>query len=668
MSIDLSVKSCQLCVPIVGPFHSAIEAQMTAALEYADVFELRLDCWQIVEKDFLDHLRRAFASIPMIFTLRKESQGGKFKGSESERLALLTSLLELQPEFVDLEADIPLDQIAQLQALFPHIQWIISWHDFKQTPQNLKQLFAKLSAIPAQYYKLVTYANSNADAMRMLHLAKIANAKQSILCALCMGEFGKSTRILSPLVGNPFVFAAIEEGLESAPGQLSAHALLQHFRHLSQGSLPSNYLTSKAFISRSSLSGEINIPSSKSHSIRAILLGAMVSGTSSIYNALVSPDIDQAIQAACQLGATIEAKDEALLIQGVAGQPCASLDVIDAGNSGQVLRFAAALAAIGHHPTYLTGDHSLRTNRPIQPLLMGLEGLGVEAEAIFQNGYAPIYVKGPIQPGKTELSGEDSQPVSALLMAAAFVEGTSIIKVCHPGEKPWVGLTLAWLDRLQVPYVNEKFESFEVMGRQTHKSFTYTVPGDFSSAAFPLVAALITQSELTLNNLDINDIQGDKAIISILQQMGAQIEVNQRSLYVKKGGVLQGCTIDVNALIDAIPILAVVGCFAKGETRLINGAIARCKESNRIECMASELQKMGAMIEATEEGLIIQYSLLKGAHVHSYRDHRLALSLMVAGLAADGETIVEGVDCIDKSYATFIEDFQQMGAKIKLEL
>jgi 3-dehydroquinate dehydratase/shikimate dehydrogenase len=420
-------------------------------------------------------------------------------------------------------------------------------------------------------------------------------------------------------------------------------------------------------IQRSRVQGTISIPSSKSHSIRAILLGSLAHGKSIVRNPLFSPDVNYAIRAARQLGAVILEQEGYLEIEGLAGQPQTPDNVIEAGNSGQVLRFVGAFAALNKGYTVITGDHSIRFNRPVTPLLNGIKGLGGFAESTRQNGQAPIIIKGPIYPGRTILSGEDSQPVSALLMASAFLDGETEIHVLNPGEKPWIQLTLSWLDRLGVDYENHEFERFIVRGKRECSPFDFNIPGDFSSAIFPITAALLTKSNLVIENIEMDDVQGDKAIIFLLQQMGANIEIDSSSkrLFVKTGGTLVGRVIDINDFIDGIPILAVIGCFAEGETVIINGSIARRKECDRIACISSELKKMGADIIETQDGLQIRKSILKGASVNSHHDHRMALSLIVAGLAAHGETIVEEVDCIEKSYPSFIADMQKLGASIR---
>ena len=152
-----------------------------------------------------------------------------------------------------------------------------------------------------------------------------------------------------------------------------------------------------------------------------------------------------------------------------------------------------------------------------------------------------------------------------MIIAAAFLDGITEIKVKNPGEKPWVNLTLSWLDRFDIQYENDNFENIIITGKPIIEGFEYTVPGDFSSIAYPIVAALITKSAITINNIDMQDAQGDKMIIDSLTKMGADIRVDDRTLVIMPSKKLQGITLDINDYIDAITILAVVGCFAKAQ-------------------------------------------------------------------------------------------------------
>jgi len=459
-------------------------------------------------------------------------------------------------------------------------------------------------------------------------------------------------------------------------------------------------------VTASTLNGAIIIPPSKSHTLRAILFASLADGESIICDPLSSPDAEAMIRACELLGAKIKRKKNQLLISGVAGKPHSPEKMIDAGNSGIVLRFIAAVAALTSGETVITGDHSICTNRPIKPLLEGLKQLGVSAVSIKENDYAPIAIKGPLQAGVARLNGEDSQPVSALLIAAAFVAGRTTIQVSHPGEKPWIDLTLDWLDRLGIKYQRSGYDEYQIFGPNCYGGFEYHVPGDFSSASFSLAAAIITHSELTLHHLDISDCQGDKVVLSILEKMGASLSIDaeQNLVHVKKSGIahlpperdngkirpaseplgeeagqcstrveqlqkskcLKGMTIDINDCIDALPILAVLGCFAQGETRLTGAAIARAKECDRLSVITQELRKMGARIVEKQDELLIQGVPLQAATVDSHHDHRIAMSLAVAAMGLSGETIIRNVDCIDKSYPNFANDFKKIGAKMEV--
>ena len=420
----------------------------------------------------------------------------------------------------------------------------------------------------------------------------------------------------------------------------------------------------KFHIEPSQLRGSIQIPSSKSHTLRAILFALMGKGKSVIHDFLPSPDSQAMIKAITQLGAKVTQFDQSLHIEGVAGCLSCPATAIDAGNSGIVLRFAGAISALSSHLITITGDHSLQHNRPVLPLLAGLKDLGAYVES--KNGHAPITIQGPIKPGIARLSGEDSQPVSGLLIAASFLQGSSNIYVTNPGEKPWIDLTLFWLKKIGIEVQNNSYEHYFVPGGASYDRFEIRIPGDFSTAAFPIGAALITGSTLELTNLDVNDVQGDKKVIEILRNMGAAVEIDSTNhkVFVKNGGKLIGQKIDINDCIDAIGILSVIGCFAEGTTEIVGAAIARKKECDRIHAIATELKKMGAKIEEREDGLLIHQSPLKGATLETYNDHRMVLSLSVAALGAQGPSVIHGIESVKKTYPDFKRDFQKIGGKI----
>ena len=293
-------------------------------------------------------------------------------------------------------------------------------------------------------------------------------------------------------------------------------------------------------VKKSGLSGSLIAPPSKSQTLRAILFASLAKGQSQINNILNSPDTVSMITACRLLGAGIIEEQNNLKITGVAGQPKCPNDIINAGNSGQVLRFIGAIAGLIDGYTVLTGDESVRTRRPIEPLINGLSQLGADCISTQNNHHPPIIIKGPMKANKITIAGADSQPVSGLLIASSFLSGTTELNINNPGELPWIGVTLDWFDRLGIKYQNQNFKQYIIQGGFIPKGFDYTVPGDFSSIAYPIIAALISQSKIVIKNINMNDAQGDKALIEVLLGMGAKIEVKPSELIVYPSGVLKG--------------------------------------------------------------------------------------------------------------------------------
>lgn len=416
-------------------------------------------------------------------------------------------------------------------------------------------------------------------------------------------------------------------------------------------------------VNPSSLSGRIAIPPSKSHTLRAVLFASLGKGVSRVYNYLDSPDTHAMVAACRLLGARIVLTSNCLEITGIEGNIGKAEDVIQAGNSGIVLRFLCAIGALSSHPIVLTGDYSIRHQRPMATLLSGLNQLGAHAISTKNDGFAPIIVQGPIKGGRAIINGADSQPISALLIAGSLAKEPIELIVENPGEKPWITFTLKWLERLGIHIEHRDFQHYFIIGGSI-QAFDYSVPGDFSTAAFPIAAALITQSEILIENLDMDDFQGDKELIAIFKQMGAKIMPSADGLVVQQSGLLQGLDIDVNDVIDGLPILAVLGCYANGKTVLRNARIAREKECDRIGCVARELKKMGAKIEECEDGLIIERADLMGSSMDGCFDHRLSMALSVAALGCQGESVISSAESIKKTYPNFLKDFQTLNANI----
>lgn len=405
------------------------------------------------------------------------------------------------------------------------------------------------------------------------------------------------------------------------------------------------------------------LPPSKSHTMRALLLASMAKGSSEIQYPLDSPDTNAMLTAISAFGASGVREKNQILVKGVGAVPDRlKASVIDAGNSGQVLRFASSFYAQAKTPVVITGDHSLRTLRPCAPLLSALRQRGAFACSLSRTQSAPILIQGPINPGFCRIDGQDSQPVSALLMALPFLKGESFIQVDNLGEKPWINLTLDWMKRVGLRY-EEHSNGFYLPGSDSIEPFLRHIPGDLSALAFPLVASLITPSEISISGVDCSDVQGDKEIIDVLKAMGAQIEhdAERHMLHVKGVQKLHGISVDMNKLIDAIPALAVLSCFAEGETHLYGASIARKKECDRLHVMRCELEKMGADIEELSDGLLIRgKGYLHGARLNGHADHRVVMALSCAAFAAQGESCIDGSAYVAKSFPDFFEQFERI--------
>ena len=409
------------------------------------------------------------------------------------------------------------------------------------------------------------------------------------------------------------------------------------------------------------ISGEVTPPPSKSHTMRGLIFALMGQGESIIRHPLFSPDTERMIEAIRGFGARVKVYPDSIAVQGVGGVLQTPNGVIESGNSGLVFRFITAIASLIDNYVIITGDESIRARRPILPLLSVFKKQGLFAESLLMNGRAPIMIKGPLRSGVMHIEGEDSQPVSALLIASSFLSGASEIIVTNPGEKPWIDLALDWISRLGGKIERGGYTHYKVSGGLQYEGFDTTIPKDFSGASYPLAAALITGQTMKVSGLNIDDLQADKYFIELLQKMGAKIFVENGEIFLEKTFSFKGIEASIDHCIDTLPLLAAIAPFGASSTRITHAKMARYKESDRIASITEELRKMGASIEEEEGGMIIHPSRLKGGLLQSHQDHRIALSLVVAASAAQGESVLEGVEVIAKSYPLFIEEFISLG-------
>jgi 3-phosphoshikimate 1-carboxyvinyltransferase len=397
--------------------------------------------------------------------------------------------------------------------------------------------------------------------------------------------------------------------------------------------------------------GRVMIPSSKSHTIRALLVATLAPGVSHILHPLSSADTLSCLGICRQLGAVITEREDEWQVEGTGGRLSPPADVLNAGNSGTSLYLAAGTAALIPGWSVMTGDDQVR-RRPAEELLKALNELGAQAFSTRDNGCAPLVIRGRLRGGTTRIKCPTSQYLSGLLLNTPLAQGDTEIHVLELNEQPYVRMTLDWLDSQGIRYSHENMKVFRIKGGQSYKSFKKRIPGDFSSATFFLCAAAVTGSSLTLLGLDMNDSQGDKAVVAMLERFGCRVEVLEDGITIH-GGTLRGREFDLNNTPDALPAMAVTACFAQGATSLVNVAQARLKETDRISVMCEELRKMGARVEERDDGMVIHGGPLRGAAVDSHMDHRVAMALSIAALGADGPTVIRGAQCVDITFPGF---------------
>jgi 3-phosphoshikimate 1-carboxyvinyltransferase len=419
---------------------------------------------------------------------------------------------------------------------------------------------------------------------------------------------------------------------------------------------------------KSELNGKIAIPASKSHTIRAVAIASLADGISMIRNPLISSDTLSAVDCYRKLGAIIDTSTENLWkVTGTAGKITAPADKIDIGNSGTTLRVAVGSAALlGEKCIKLTGDEQIQS-RPIEPLLKSLNDLGAKAVADNGDGSAPVTISGKIKGGTTTLECVTSQYLSSLLLAAPLAEGDTEINISLLNEPDYVQMTLDWLDRQNIKYENiDNMKKFKIYGNQSYKCFDETICADFSSATFFMCAGAIIGPEIEICGLDFSDSQPDKAVFDYLVAMGADAEMCDNGVIIKKSK-LKGVEIDMNRTPDALPAMAVVAGFADGVTRFVNVAQARKKETDRISCMAKELGKLGVKCEELEDGLVVYGGgkLTAGA-VCGHGDHRIVMALSLAGMGTYGKTTVDTAEAINITFPRYVELMRSIGANLTI--
>ena len=420
------------------------------------------------------------------------------------------------------------------------------------------------------------------------------------------------------------------------------------------------------------------MPGDKSISHRAVMLAALSNGVCVLQGFCPGDDCQRTVEAMRALGVQIdqpEAEPTTLIVHGRYRQLSAPKGNIDCGNSGTTMRLLAGLRAGQPVRSRLTGDASL-SGRPMRRIMEPLTRMGARIAAEGDNGCAPLVIEGgSLQAIDYTLPMASAQVKSAVLLAGLYAQGETA--VAEPGQSRdhTERLLRYFLVNVQHAEAHEASEAepnrLTVRGGQMPESRNFKVPGDISSAAFWMAAAAAQPSaRLLVKSVGLNDTR--TGILSVLLRMGAHVheviedieQVEPTGVVEVQGARLHGTVIDGRAMpneIAEIPILAVLGALATGQTVIRNAGELRVKETDRITALATNLKAMGAHVEEYADGLVIHGGRpLHGARLHSYGDHRIAMAFAVAGLFAEGETVIEGCECIETSYPSFQDTLQQI--------
>jgi len=441
----------------------------------------------------------------------------------------------------------------------------------------------------------------------------------------------------------------------------------------------------KVTIGHSLLNGEIYAPASKSSMQRACAAALLRKGITNIHNPGISNDDQAALSIIESLGANVIYDGQKIIVESTGVNPTLSADGIgniNCGESGLSIRMFAPIVALSNHPVSIQGKGSL-ANRPMDFFDEVLPQLGVTISS--NGGKLPLKVQGPLIPANIDIDGSlSSQFLTGLLMAYATVSNikenesgvdltaeTISITVHNLKSKPYIDLTLHVMAAfgLNVPE-NRNYESF-IFHRSKinfpNTTLDYMVEGDWSGAAFLLVAGAIA-GNITVKGLDVFSTQADKKILEALQDSGCSLSINEKEIIIRGKSNMVGLKafhFNATDCPDLFPPLVALAACCEG-TSIIEGVSRLAhKESNRGLTLQGEFAKMGVVITLQDNLMLVKGSKsVKAAIVHSRHDHRIAMACAVAALVAEGETIIEEADAINKSYPNFYHHLEQLGARV----
>lgn len=413
------------------------------------------------------------------------------------------------------------------------------------------------------------------------------------------------------------------------------------------------------------LKGKITLPPSKSLAHRAIIAAGLSKGISRIDHIAYSQDIKATIKAMEALGTIIEQHDDHLIINGqytfTKNNTMPGVE-IDCEESGSTLRFMIPISIVKENKVRFIGRGQLG-KRPLNTFYEIFERQNIGY--LYRENVLDLNIIGTLKPDLYRIPGNiSSQFITGLLFALPLLSSDSIIEMTSPLEsRGYIDLTLQVLKLYGIEIINHEYKQFIIRGRQEYQARDYTVEADFSQAAFYLVADALG-NDVTVMNLNLDSLQGDKVILDILKKMNCSIEEVDGGIKVVNHG-LTGTTVDASQCPDIIPVVALALATSQGKSEVLQASRLRIKECDRLSATVKELNTLGAKLIEHEESMeITEVDCLKGGNVSSHDDHRMAMMLAIASTICQKDVIIDNKECVKKSYPNFWEDFMMLGGKI----
>lgn len=412
---------------------------------------------------------------------------------------------------------------------------------------------------------------------------------------------------------------------------------------------------------------EVSVPGSKSMTNRALILAALADGESTIENALTSDDTDRMLAALRALGFEVDADPAAATVRVVGrdGAIPAAKAQLNVGASGTSARFLTALCALGSGSYTLDGTPRMR-ERPIEPLLDALRQLGARAESTLGTGCLPAEVGGPLVGDEAGIDASvSSQFISALLMVAPYAErGMRLRLEGSVISRPYIDMTLQQMARAGVAARWADGQTLVVESGR-YRAGTHAMESDASNASYFFAAAAVTGGRVRVPRLPADSIQGDLALLDVLERMGCRVTRAADAVEVvgPPGGRLRALDVDANAFPDMAQTIAALAPFADGPTTVRNVASMRVKETDRIEAVAAELRRLGQTVEVGPDWFRVTPRPVAPGVVHTYDDHRMAMSFSVVGLRAPGVRLADP-GCVSKTFPTYWETLAAAGVEV----